>query len=58
VAAGLGIGKDKEYIETREGRLFDPKGIKGRYVRFYSSGNTANDLNHYVEVEIYGTLIQ
>jgi hypothetical protein len=58
VAAGLGIGKDKKYIETSEGRLFDPKGIKGRYVRFYSRGSTANDLNHYVEVETYGTPIQ
>jgi hypothetical protein len=53
--SGLGIGKDKEYIEVAEGRLFDPKGVKGRYVRFYSNGNTANDLNHYVEVEVYGT---
>jgi len=56
--AGLGVGKEKEYIETSEGRLFDPKGITGRYVRFYSSGSTANDLNHYIEVEIYGTPIQ
>jgi hypothetical protein len=24
-------------------------------VRLYSSGNTSNDLNHYVEVEVYGT---
>lgn len=56
--AGLGVGKDKEYIDTSEGRLFDPKGIEGRYVRFYSSGNTTNDLNHYIEVEIYGAPIQ
>jgi hypothetical protein len=53
--AGLGIGKDKEYIEVAEGRLIDPKGVKGRYVRLYSNGNTSNDLNHYVEVEVYGT---
>jgi len=53
--AGLGIGKDKEYVEVAEGRLFDPKGVKGRYVRLYSGGNTSNDLNHYVEVEVYGT---
>jgi len=53
--SGLGLGKDKEYIEVAEGRLFDPKGIKGRYVRLYSNGNTTNDLNHYVEVEVYGT---
>ena len=50
----LGAGTDKEYIEVAEGRLFDPKGAKGRYVRFYSNGNTTNDLNHYVEVEVYG----
>ncbi len=53
--SGLGIGKDKEYIEVAEGRLIDPKGVKGRYVRLYSDGNTSNDLNHYVEVEVYGT---
>jgi hypothetical protein len=53
--SGLGLGKDKEYIEVAEGRLFDPKGVKGRYVRLYSNGNTTNDLNHYVEVEVYGT---
>ena len=49
-----GLGQDKEYIEVAEGRLFDPKGAKGRFVRFYSKGNTTNDLNHYVEVEVYG----
>jgi hypothetical protein len=56
--SGLGVGTDKEYIETSEGRLIDPKGIKGRYIRFYSRGNTTNDLNHYIEVEIYGVPIQ
>ena len=50
----LGAGPDKEYIEVAEGKLFDPKGAKGRYVRLYSNGNTTNDLNHYVEVEVYG----
>ncbi len=53
--SGLGLGKDKEYIETNEGRLMDAKGAKGRYVRLYSSGNTSNDMNHYVEVEVYGS---
>jgi hypothetical protein len=52
--AGLGAGKDKEYIETFDGKLFDPKGIKARYVRLYSGGNTSNDMNHYVEVEVFG----
>jgi hypothetical protein len=49
-----GAGKEKEYVEVAEGRLVDPKGAKGRYVRLYSNGNTTNDLNHYVEVEVYG----
>jgi len=53
--SGLGIGKDKEYIETNEGRLIDAKGAKGRYVRLYSNGNTSNDMNHYVEAEVYGS---
>ena len=56
--SGLGIGKDKEYIEVAEGRLFDPKGIRGRYVRLYANGNTSNDLNHYVEIEVYGTPVK
>ncbi len=54
-SAGLGVGKDKEYIETNEGRLIDPHGMSGRYIRLYSQGNTSNDMNHYVEVEVFGT---
>jgi len=53
-SSGLGVGQDKEYIETNEGRLIDAKGVKGRYVRLYSNGNTSNDMNHYIEVEVYG----
>ena len=53
-SSGLGVGKDKEYIETNEGKLVDAGGVKARYVRFYSNGNTANDMNHYIEVEVYG----
>jgi len=52
--SGLGIGKDKEYIETFEGKLVDAKGLKARYVRLYSAGNTSNDMNHFVEVEAFG----
>lgn len=54
-SSGLGVGKDKEYIEVNEGRLIDPRGVTARYVRLYSRGNTSNDMNHYVEVEVYGT---
>jgi hypothetical protein len=42
------------YVETAEGRLVDAKGSRARYVRLYSKGNSANPLNHYVEVEVYG----
>ena len=49
-----GIGKDRPYMESNLGKLIDAKGVKARYVRLYSNGNTANDMNHYVEVEIFG----
>jgi hypothetical protein len=53
--AGLGIGKDKEYFETNEGKLIDAKNAKARYVRLYSKGSTYRDpLNRYTEVEVYG----
>jgi hypothetical protein len=57
-SSGLGIGKDKEYIESNEGRLFnalkDGKGTMGRYVRLYAKGNTTDETSHYVEVEVWG----
>lgn len=53
-SAGLGLGKDKEYWETHEGKLVDAKGATARYVRLYSKGNTSDDQNHYVEVEVFG----
>ena len=53
-SAGLGVGKDMHYVETSEGKLIDAKGVQGRYVRCYSNGNSNNDLNHYIEVEVYG----
>ena len=52
--SGLGIGQDKHYIETSDGRLVDAKGTRARYVRLYSNGNNANDLNSYIEIEIWG----
>ena len=50
----LGAGKDLACIETYEGKLIDAKGVKGRYLRLYSKGNTTNKLNHYIEVEVFG----
>jgi hypothetical protein len=53
-SAGVGMGKDLAYRETNEGRLIEGKGVKARYVRLYSAGNTTDELNHYVEVEVFG----
>ena len=47
-------GKDPAYIETYEGKLIDAKGVKGRYVRLYSNGNTTSKMNHYIEIEVFG----
>ncbi len=52
-SAGLGLGKDKEFWDTFEGKLLKVKGVEGRYVRLYSQGSTADDMNHYTEVEVY-----
>jgi hypothetical protein len=53
-SAKLGTGKDLSYIENYEGKLISANGAKARYVRLYSNGNTTDELNHYVEVEVYG----
>jgi hypothetical protein len=53
-SAGLGVGEDLHFVETNEGKLVDAKGTRGRYVRLYSNGSNANDLNHYIEVEVFG----
>lgn len=53
-SAGLGIGTDKEYIETNKGKLVDAKGKKAQFIRIYSAGSTGSDMNHYIEVEVFG----
>lgn len=50
----MGKGIDPAYVETNHGRLIDAKSTKGRYVRLWTDGNSANDMNHYVEVQVYG----
>jgi hypothetical protein len=57
-SAGLGVGKDKEYFESYEGRLMDAKGVAGRYLRSYSQGSTYTALNRYTEVEVYGLPVE
>jgi len=57
-SAGFGVGKDMHYVETAEGKLIDARGVQARYVRLYSNGNTSNELNHYIEVAVYGKCIE
>lgn len=51
---GFGKGKDPCYVESHEGRVIAAKGVKARYVRLHSNGNTSNPSNDYVEVEVWG----
>jgi hypothetical protein len=53
-SSGLGVGDDLHYVETAEGKLIDAKGVEVRYIRLYSNGNSSNDLNHWIETEVYG----
>ncbi len=60
-SAGLGIGKDMHYVETNEGKLIDllsQGSPKARYIRLYSNGNTSNELNHYIEIDVYGKPVE
>jgi len=53
-SAGLGVGGDMHYVESAKGKLVDAKGVKGRYVRLYSNGSKQSEINHYIEVEVFG----
>jgi len=53
-SAKMGKATDNPYVESRFGLLVDAGGAKGRYVRLYSNGNTSNEMNHYIEVEVFG----
>lgn len=57
-SSGLGVGTDKEYFESYEGKLIDAKGVEARYVRCYSRGSTYSALNRYTEVEVWGIPIE
>jgi len=57
-SSGLGVGTDKEYFETYEGKLIDAKGVEARYVRCYSRGSTYSALNRYTEIEVWGIPIE
>jgi hypothetical protein len=53
-SCGFGIGADKRYVETAEGKLIDAKGVEARYVRLVSNGSDRTQGSHYVEVEVFG----
>ncbi len=53
-SSGFGAGRDLAWIETNHGRVLDIAGTPARYLRLYSNGNTSDELNHYVEVEVFG----
>jgi len=50
----LGKGTDREYLESELGKIIPVKDTRARYIRFYSRGSTADELNHYVEAAVYG----
>jgi hypothetical protein len=52
--SGKGIGKDREYFETQEGKLIDAKGVKARYLRSYTKGSTLSAFNVHQEIEVWG----
>jgi len=53
-SSGFGKGADKAYAESDRGKAIDCKGIRGRFVRLWSSGSASGAANHYVEVEVHG----
>lgn len=57
-SSGLGEGGDPAYVETNHGRVIDGKGARARHVRLWSRGNTNNDMNHYCEVQVYGSPVK
>ena len=52
-SAGFGIGTDKEYFETYQGRTFDAQGATSRYVRCYTAGSSLGGINVCQEIEVY-----
>ena len=52
--AGQGVGTDREYFETQQGKIVDGKGVKARYVRGYTKGSSNGAMNCWQELEVYG----
>ena len=52
-SAGFGIGTNSEYAESSTGLDIPFTAVNAQYIRLYSNGSTANNYNHYGEVEVY-----
>lgn len=48
-----GAGTNNEYQETSAGLNIKFETTNARYIRFFSNGSTANNYNHYSEIEVY-----
>jgi hypothetical protein len=57
-SSGFDKGRDREFYESSQGKWIPIKSQKARYVRLYSRGNTADLVNHYVEVEVWATPVE
>lgn len=53
-SSGMGAGSDESWLETNMGHPVKVNGVRGRYVRLYSSGRSIDDTNQWIEVEVYG----
>ena len=51
---GHGKGANTQYLENYQGKLVDARGIKARYVRFWSNGNSHDASNYWTEINIFG----
>lgn len=54
----FGVGRNKCYVESNYGRQIAVNNVPARYVRCWSNGNTSDEFNKYVEVEVYATEIK
>lgn len=57
-SSGQGPGNDKSFFVSKEGRQIPGNGIKSRYIRTWSNGNTDTTLNEFTEVEVWGRPIE
>ncbi|MFZ2278199.1 MAG: SHD1 domain-containing protein [Prosthecobacter sp.] len=57
-SSNMGKGKDPAYIETNYGRIIEGKAAKARYVRLWSNGSSANEMNHYIEVQVFAVPVK